>query len=141
LEIGRYVSAAPPGSRWARRIGQADWLLAEGAARPLFRAWRTRGRFRTIWGRCQRRAARSAPARGAHNRPALQQALARHLIEHRGAKTEPRQIIARVVGASGDRVDRPLLLKSEILHGWRTPAMAARAWRLKRSGPASSVSR
>jgi GntR family transcriptional regulator/MocR family aminotransferase len=41
------------------------------------------------------RAARSIRPRGgsAHNRPALQQAPARHLTEYRGVRTEPRQVI------------------------------------------------
>ena len=94
---GGDVSAAPLRlSRWARRIGQADWPFAsEAVARPFVPGLADARPFpHDVWGRCLRRAARSAQRRGsAHNRPALQQALARHLIEHRGVRTEPRQII------------------------------------------------
>ena len=88
--------AAPAFARWARRIGQADWPFAsEAVARPFVPGLADARPFpHDVWGRCLRRAARSAHRRGgAHNRPALQQALARHLIEHRGVRTEPRQII------------------------------------------------
>ena len=116
---GGHLSVAPLRlSLWARRIGQAGWPFAsEGAARPFVPGLADARAFpHDVWGRCLRRAARSAPRRGsAHNRPALQQALARHLIEHRGVRTEPRQIvvtpsaqaaielIARVTLEVGDR--------------------------------------
>jgi GntR family transcriptional regulator/MocR family aminotransferase len=84
-------------SGWARRIGQSNWPFPyEGAPRPFTPGLADGRAFpHDIWGRYLRRAARSAPRQGRHrhNRPALQEALARHLIEHRGVRTEPRQII------------------------------------------------
>jgi GntR family transcriptional regulator / MocR family aminotransferase len=84
-------------SGWARQIGQSDWPFKhEGAARPFTPGLADGRAFpHDIWARCLRRAARRARPRGvgAHNRPALQEALARYLIEHRGVRTEPRQII------------------------------------------------
>jgi GntR family transcriptional regulator / MocR family aminotransferase len=95
--VGGQTSLAPLRlSRWARRIDRADWPFAsEGAARPFVPGLADARAFpHDVWGRCLRRAARSAQrGGGAHNRPALQQALAHHLIEHRGVSTEPRQII------------------------------------------------
>jgi GntR family transcriptional regulator/MocR family aminotransferase len=69
-----------------------------------------------LWARCLRRAARMAPLRGALalNRPSLQSALLRYLVEHRGVRAEPRQVfimpsaqsavelVARVVLDAGD---------------------------------------
>jgi GntR family transcriptional regulator / MocR family aminotransferase len=85
-------------SAWARRIGRSNWppTLFESAPRPFTPGLADARAFpHDIWARCLRRAARSAHPRrqGGHNRLALQEALARHLIEHRGVRTEPRQII------------------------------------------------
>lgn len=83
-------------SLWARSVGQADWPFAgEGAARPFAPGLADARAFpHDLWGRCLRRAARRVdPRSGTHNRAPLQAALARHLTEHRGVKTEPRQII------------------------------------------------
>lgn len=90
-------AARPRLSGWARRIEQANWPFAhEGAARPFVPGLADERAFpHDVWGRCLRRAARSIRPRGSgpHNRPALQQALARHLTEYRGVRTEPRQVI------------------------------------------------
>jgi GntR family transcriptional regulator/MocR family aminotransferase len=84
-------------SSWARRIGQSNWPFQhEGAPRPFTPGLADYRAFpHDIWARCLRRAARNARRQGraGHNRPPLQEALARHLIEHRGVRTEPRQII------------------------------------------------
>ncbi len=84
-------------SGWARRIGRSNWPFQhEGAPRPFAPGLADGRAFpHDIWGRCLRRAARNARPRGgsACNRPALQQALARYLVEHRSVRTEPRQII------------------------------------------------
>jgi GntR family transcriptional regulator/MocR family aminotransferase len=84
-------------SGWARRIGQSKWPLRyESAPRP-FQPGLADGRAfpHDIWARCLRRAARSARPRerSGSSRPALQEAVARHLVEHRGVRTEPRQVI------------------------------------------------
>ena len=84
-------------SRWARRIGQSNWPFQyEAPARPFAPGLADAREFpHDFWARCLRRAARSSHPRrrGGHNRVPLQEALARHLIEHRGVRTEPRQII------------------------------------------------
>ena len=84
-------------SGWARRIGQSNWPFQhEGSPRPFAPGLADGRAFpHDVWARCLRRAARNARPLGgsAHNRPALQQSLARYLIEHRGVRTEPRQII------------------------------------------------
>lgn len=56
-----------------------------------------------IWGRCLRRAARSALSRKdrAINHPALQEALLQHLREHRGIKAMPSQMIIVPSAQSG----------------------------------------
>lgn len=84
-------------SAWARRIGQSSWPFRnEGPIRPFAPGLADAREFpHDIWARCLRRAARNNQPRSssAPNRPMLQQALARHLTEHRGVRTEPRQII------------------------------------------------
>jgi GntR family transcriptional regulator/MocR family aminotransferase len=84
-------------SRWAQRLRKADWPVAnEGAPRPFLPGLADARAFpHNIWARCLRRAARNAlaPGRAALNRPSLQAALLRHLVEHRGARAEARQII------------------------------------------------
>lgn len=84
-------------SGWAQRIGQSNWPFQhEGSPRPFTPGLADGRAFpHGVWARCLRRAARNARplGGGAHNRPALQQTLARYLIEHRGVRTEPHQII------------------------------------------------
>lgn len=83
-------------SLWARSVAKAEWpFVGEGTARPFAPGLADARAFpHDLWGRCLRRAARNADRRGGpQNRASLQAALARHLIEHRGVKTEPRQII------------------------------------------------
>lgn len=85
-------------SAWARRIGQSNWPFPYDSAAPRpFTPGLADGRAfpHDVWARCLRRAARNARPRGhrGHNRPALQEALARHLVEHRGVRTKPGQII------------------------------------------------
>ena len=78
--VGR-VAAPPRLSSWARRIGQSNWPLQyEGAPRPFTPGLADHRAFpHDIWARCLRRAARDARRQGrtGHNRPALQEALAR----------------------------------------------------------------
>src|SRR5436305_3584859 len=95
---GRTSAAVRPQlSAWARRVRQSTWPFRhEGVIRP-FAPGQADGRAfpHDVWARCLRRAARNARPRssGDHNRPTLQQALARYLIEQRGVRMEPRQII------------------------------------------------
>jgi len=85
-----------PLSAWARRIGRSGWPFeGEGPARPFAPGLADRRAFpHDLWGRLLRRAARNgrSPSNTA-NSPALQRALARHLVDHRGVKTTPGQII------------------------------------------------
>ena len=85
-------------SGWARRIGRSNWppVRYESAPRPFQPGLADARAFpHDVWARCLRRAARSThPRRTQRIQPsALQEALARHLVEHRGVRTEPRQII------------------------------------------------
>jgi GntR family transcriptional regulator/MocR family aminotransferase len=84
-------------SRWAERLRKADWpFVNEGEPRPFLPGLADARAFpHDIWARCLRRAARNALASGApaSNRPSLQAALLRHLVEHRGVRAEARQII------------------------------------------------
>jgi GntR family transcriptional regulator/MocR family aminotransferase len=93
----RRSPAIPRVSRWAMRLRKADWPFAsEGAPRPFLPGLADARAFpHEIWARCLRRAARHAQssATGCLNRPSLQSALLRHLIEQRGVRAEPRQII------------------------------------------------
>src|SRR6185369_4293093 len=101
VDAVRRQSVAPAKQRlsgWARRISRSNWppTLFESAPRPFTPGLADARAFpHDVWARCLRRAARNAHPRrqGGHNRLALQEALARHLIEHRGVRTEPRQII------------------------------------------------
>jgi GntR family transcriptional regulator / MocR family aminotransferase len=89
--------ATPPISRWAEQVRKADWpFMNEGEPRPFLPVLADAREFpHEVWARCLRRAARHAPAPGAAalNRPLLQAALLRHLVEHRGVKAETRQVI------------------------------------------------
>jgi len=112
------VSAAPRTSRWARRLQKADWPIVETGTPRAFQPGLADIREfpHDLWARCFRRAARIAPARGSQNinRPALQSALLRHLVEHRGVRADARQVmilptaqaaielIARIVLDAGD---------------------------------------
>jgi GntR family transcriptional regulator / MocR family aminotransferase len=84
-------------SRWAMLLRSADWPFAnEGAPRPFLPGLADARAFpHDVWARCLRRAARNASLPGAAclNRPSLQSALLRHLVEHRGVRAERRQII------------------------------------------------
>jgi GntR family transcriptional regulator / MocR family aminotransferase len=84
-------------SRWATRLRKADWpFVNEGAPRPFLPGLADARAFpHDVWARCLRRAARNALTSGvaALNRPALQTALLRHLVEQRGVKADRRQVI------------------------------------------------
>jgi GntR family transcriptional regulator / MocR family aminotransferase len=84
-------------SRWATRLRKADWPFAgEGAPRPFSPGLADARAFpHDVWARCLRRAARQALSPGvAHlNRASLQTALLRHLVEYRGVRANPRQVI------------------------------------------------
>lgn len=124
LVVGKPVS---PGvvrkvrmSRWAKGLERAHWpAIDEGSPRPFQPGLADAREFpHELWARCLRRTARIAPSRGALtlNRPSLQAALLRYLVEHRGVRAEPRQVIvmpsaqaaialvARVVLDAGDLV-------------------------------------
>jgi GntR family transcriptional regulator/MocR family aminotransferase len=91
----------PDVSVWARGLRHAAWPPRyEGLPRPFQPGLADSREFpHEIWGRCLRRAARSAQQRGSqrHNEPlnveALQRVLLHHLAEHRGVKAKPEQII------------------------------------------------
>lgn len=90
------AGASTPLSAWARRLGSAGWPFAtESVPRPFepgLADWRAFPH--QLWGRILRRAASDRqPHNGGINHPALQAALAQHLVDHRGVKTTPRQII------------------------------------------------
>jgi GntR family transcriptional regulator / MocR family aminotransferase len=101
LAVSRTTSRRQPASlrmsRWAEHLAKADWpFIGEGEPRPLLPGLADARAFpHDIWARCLRRAARHALAPGVAglNRDSLQQALLRHLVEHRGVKAEARQII------------------------------------------------
>jgi GntR family transcriptional regulator/MocR family aminotransferase len=84
-------------SRWAERLRVADWpFVNEGEPRPFLPGRADARAFpHDIWARCLRRAARNALTTGTAtvNRPSLQSALLRHLVEYRGVKADMRQII------------------------------------------------
>ncbi len=84
-------------SRWATRLRKADWpIVNEGVPRPFAPGLADARAFpNDVWARCLRRAARHKPSPGAIflNRPSLQAALLRHLVENRGVRAEMRQII------------------------------------------------
>jgi GntR family transcriptional regulator / MocR family aminotransferase len=84
-------------SRWATRLRKADWpFVNEGAPRPFLPGLADARAFpHDVWARCLRRAARNALSPGAAslNRPSLQTALLRHLVEQRGVRADMRQII------------------------------------------------
>ena len=85
-------------SRWGALLRKVDWPFAnEGEPRPFLPGLADARAFpHDLWARYLRRAARhalAAPGAMALNRPALQAALLQHLVEHRGVRAEPRQII------------------------------------------------
>jgi GntR family transcriptional regulator/MocR family aminotransferase len=84
-------------SRWATRLRKADWpIVSEGVPRPFVPGLADARAFpHDAWARCLRRAARHALSPGAVflNRPSLQAALLRHLVERRGVRADMRQII------------------------------------------------
>jgi GntR family transcriptional regulator/MocR family aminotransferase len=90
-------SGTPSVSRWAMRLRKADWpFVNEGAPRPFLPGLADARAFpHDIWARCLRRAARDGQSFTAAslNRPSLQSALLRHLIEQRGIRAEMQQII------------------------------------------------
>src|SRR5258708_5266717 len=101
LVFGRETSRRSPAtlhiSRWAHRLRKADWpFVNEGQPRPFLPGLSDAREFpHDSWARCLRRAARSALTSGvaALNRPSLQAALLRHLVEYRGVRAQARQII------------------------------------------------
>jgi GntR family transcriptional regulator / MocR family aminotransferase len=122
LSRGKAIATKPAQasrmSQWARRLQKSDWPIRDTDPPRPFRPGL--GDFREfphdLWARCLRRAARSAGRREELfvNSPALRAALLRHLVEHRGVRATPRQLmilpsaqaaielIARVVLDPGD---------------------------------------
>jgi GntR family transcriptional regulator / MocR family aminotransferase len=118
---GKSVSSALSGkvrmSHWAKGLQGIHWPPTDERVRPLQPCIADAREFpHELWARCLRRAARMTPLRGAQslNRPSLQSALLRYLMEHRGVRAEPRQVfimpsaqaavelVARVVLDAGD---------------------------------------
>ena len=104
-------------SRWAKSLQKLYWPAMDERTRPLQPCVADIREFpHELWARYLRRAARMAPLRGAQalNRPQLQAALLRYLVEHRGVRAGPRQVfvmpsaqaaielVARVVLDAGD---------------------------------------
>jgi GntR family transcriptional regulator/MocR family aminotransferase len=91
--------------RSGRSLHHAGWPhFYEGRPRPFQPGLADEREFpHDIWGRCLRRAARSALSRKdrAINHPALQEALLQHLREHRGIKAMPSQMIIVPSAQSG----------------------------------------
>ncbi|WP_024511134.1 PLP-dependent aminotransferase family protein [Bradyrhizobium sp. ARR65] len=122
LARGKSISAtatlAPRTSRWAKHLQRSNWPFRDKAPpRPFQTGIGDAREFpHDLWARCLRRAARSAATRQALsiNSPALQSALLRHLVIHRGVRAQARQLmvmpsaqaaielIARVVLDAGD---------------------------------------
>jgi len=111
---------APPSrtSQWARRLQKSDWPVRDPDPLQPFRPGLGDAREfpHDLWARCLRRAARMTAGRSelSINSPALRTALLRHLVEHRGVRAAPRQLmmlpsaqaaielIARIVLDAGD---------------------------------------
>jgi GntR family transcriptional regulator/MocR family aminotransferase len=104
-------------SQWAKGLQGTAWPPANERFQPLQPGIADVREFpHELWARCLRRAARMTPLRGMQslNRPSLQSALLRYLMEHRGVRAEPRQIfvmpsaqaavelVARIVLDAGD---------------------------------------
>jgi GntR family transcriptional regulator / MocR family aminotransferase len=90
----------PSVSVWAGGLRRAAWPPGyEGRPRPFQPGLADSREFpHEIWGRCLRRAARSAQQRGSQRHEplsveALQHVLLHHLAEHRGVKAKPEQIV------------------------------------------------
>jgi GntR family transcriptional regulator / MocR family aminotransferase len=87
----------PEVSPWALGLHEASWPpIYKGRPRPFLPGLADEREFpHDVWGRCLRRAAGSAPLRGdrSHNHSALQEALLKHLAEHRGINAKSSQII------------------------------------------------
>jgi GntR family transcriptional regulator/MocR family aminotransferase len=105
-------------SAWAMRLRSSDWPFAnEGAPRPFAPGLADARAFpHDVWARCLRRAARQARSTtAALNRPSLQTALLRHLIERRGVKADTRQVlIAPSAQAAIELIARVLLDAGDI---------------------------
>jgi GntR family transcriptional regulator/MocR family aminotransferase len=84
-------------SHWATRLRKADWpVMDRSIPKPFVPGLADARAFpHDVWARCLRRAARHARSPGAVflNRPSLQTALLRHLVEQRGVRADIRQII------------------------------------------------
>lgn len=123
LVVGRGSVGPSPAtlrpSRWAALLRQADWpFMNEGAPRPFMPGLADARAFpHDVWARCLRRAARQALSPGAAgiNRAFLQKALLRHLVEYRGVRADPRQvIITPSAQASIELIARVLLDRGDI---------------------------
>lgn len=84
-------------SHWAERVRAAEWPLpATERPRAFAPGFADAREFpHDLWARCLRRAARQVMGRPSSgiNRPALRQALLRHLREYRGVNAEAQQIV------------------------------------------------
>ncbi|MDI1265760.1 MAG: PLP-dependent aminotransferase family protein [bacterium] len=93
----RAAPDAPRLSSWARGLARTQWPLAhEKRPRPFQPGLADEREFpHDLWSRCLRRASRNALSRRERtiNHTPLQEALLRHLSEHRGVKAKPDQIL------------------------------------------------
>jgi GntR family transcriptional regulator / MocR family aminotransferase len=103
-------------SPWARGLHLANWPPTyQGRPRPFQPGLADEREFpHDIWGRCLRRAAGSVLLRAdrSHNHPALQQALLRHLAEHRGIKAKPGQVVIVPSAQSGIALISKVMISS-----------------------------
>ena len=92
-------------SPWARGLHLANWPPSyQGRPRPFQPGLADEREFpHDIWGRCLRRAAGNVLLRAdrSRNHPALQEALLQHLVEHRGIKAKPDQVVIVPSAQSG----------------------------------------
>lgn len=101
----RAAADLPRLSVWARGLQRTNWpSIHDGRPRPFQPGLADEREFpHDLWSRCLRRAARNALLRrdrSINHRP-LQEALLRHLAEHRGIKARPGQILIVPTAQSG----------------------------------------
>ena len=93
----RAAADVPRLSSWARGLARKQWpLVHEKRPRAFQPGLADEREFpHDLWSRCLRRASRNALSRRERtiNHPPLQEALLRHLTEHRGVKAKPNQIL------------------------------------------------
>jgi GntR family transcriptional regulator/MocR family aminotransferase len=108
----------PKLSGWAHGLLRSKWPpIHKGRPRPFQSGLADEREFpHDLWSRCLRRASRNALSRRhcSINHPPLQEALLRHLAEHRGVKAQPGQILFVPTAQSGlDLIARALIERGD----------------------------